>query len=152
MERDRGSLDYILLVYNAVSTYRLLSYIPCIALMKQNLGRYRRSQGRHFNSYFTDEQQSFEIPPPPQPPASLLVAKCCILCDFLRATCQFSFSLSVSNLLFNVSDARQGKFPQIVGEAKPCTERRRGSFGREYRKNSTHTPESESKKSLLERG
>lgn len=41
-------------------------------------------------------------------------------------------------------DAGQGTFPQVMGETKPCIERR-GSFGGEFRKNSTHTPKLESK-------
>lgn len=38
-------------------------------------------------------------------------------------------------------------FPELVGEdqASLCTERRRGSFGRECRKNSTYMPKVESK-------
>ena len=46
----------------------------------------------------------------------------------------------------------KGKFPRIRGETKPCTTRRRGSFGRECRKNSTHTPKLRSKGKFIRKG
>lgn len=45
-------------------------------------------------------------------------------------------------------------FPELVGEdqASLCTERRRGSFGRECRKNSTYMPKVESKGKFMRKG